>query len=159
MKPALEAVKEYLDAKGIKYEATTTDTVWFSLIIPTPDTPETPNRIVSCSISVPEAVIRTLHFSVPVMAVELSEDLFQKVTSFFMKYQSTELKMGRILIHQDGSVFYQYSQFLDTGGNIERFSVAAIVTTAIIEIASIYKAKDETVKVIQKPNVPLFGLA
>ena len=95
MKPALESVMEYLDANGIKYELKHPHTIWFSLIVPTPETPGTPNRVVSCSIRIPQAVIQTLHFSVAVMAVELSEELFQQVASFFMRYQSTELKIGQ----------------------------------------------------------------
>jgi hypothetical protein len=159
MKPALEAVKEYLDSKKIKYEITAPNTVWFSLIVPTPETPGMPNRVVSCSIRIPQAVIQTLHFSVTVMAVELSEELFQQVTSFFMRYQSTELNIGRIVVHPDGSVFYHYSQFLGSEGIIDRLSVAAMITTAIIEISSMYKAKDEALRVLPKPNVPHFGLA
>ncbi|MDD2320458.1 MAG: hypothetical protein PHO83_10430 [Geobacteraceae bacterium] len=159
MKPALEAVKEYLDSKRIKYESTTPNTVWFSLIVPTPETTKMPNRVVSCSVRIPQAVIQTLHLSVTVMAVETSDELFQQVTSFFMRYQSTELKIGRIVVHPDGSVLYHYSQFLGAEGTIDRFSVAAMITTAIIEISSLYKAKDEAVRVLPKPNVPHFGLA
>lgn len=159
MKPAMEAVKDYLDSKNIKYESSSPDTVWFSLIVPTPETPGLPNRIVSCSIRTPQAILRTIILSVTVMAVELDEDLFQQVTSFFMRYQSTELKIGRIVVQPDGTILYHYSQFLGSRGMIDKFSVAAIVTTAIIEISSIYKAHDEAVRVLPKPNVSLFGLA
>lgn len=159
MKPALKAVTDYLESKGIKYENTAPNTVWFSLIIPTPDTPGLPNRVVSCSIRIPQAIIQTLNFTVAVMAVELSEELFQHITSFFMRYQSTELKVGRIVVHPDGSILYHYSQFLGSGGNVDNFSVAAMITTAIIEIASIYKAKDEAIRVLPRPTVPHFGLA
>ncbi|HOP41240.1 MAG TPA: hypothetical protein PLI53_09370 [Geobacteraceae bacterium] len=159
MKPALEAVKEYLDSKGITYESSSPNTVWFSLIVPTPETPARPNRVVSCSIRIPQAILRTLNLTVTVMAVELDEALLQQVTSFFMRYQSTELKMGRIVIQPDGTILYHYSQFLGSRGMIDSFSVAAIITTAIIEISSIYKAKDEAVRVLPRPNVPHFGLA
>jgi hypothetical protein len=159
MKPALEAVRDYLESKGIKYENTAPNTVWFSLIVPTPDTPGLPNRVVSCSIRIPQAIIQTLNFTVAVMAVELSEELFQQITSFFMRYQSTELKVGRIVVHPDGSILYHYSQFLGSGGNIDKFSVAAMITTAIIEISSIYKAKDEAIRILPRPTVPHFGLA
>jgi len=159
MKPALEAVMDYLESKGIKYENTAPNTVWFSLIVPTPDTPGLPNRVVSCSIRIPQAIIQTLNFTVAVMAVELSEELFQHITSFFMRYQSTELKIGRIVVHPDGSILYHYSQFLGSGGNIDKFSVAAMITTAIIEISSIYKAKDEAIRILPRPTVPHFGLA
>jgi hypothetical protein len=159
MKPALESVIEYLDDKGITYELKAPNTVWFSLIVPTPETSGLPNRVVSCSIRIPQAIIQTLNFTVAVMAVELTEELFQHVTSFFMRYQSTELKVGRIVVHPDGSILYHYSQFLGSGGNVDRFSVAAMITTAIIEIAAIYKAKDEAIRVLPKPTVPHFGLA
>ena len=159
MKPALKAVMDYLVSKGIKYEETAPNTVWFSLIVPTPDSPGMPNRVVSCSIRIPQAIIQTLNFTVAVMAVELTDELFQNITSFFMRYQSTELKVGRIVVHPDGSILYHYSQFLGSGGNIDRFSVAAMITTAIIEISSIYMAKDEAIRVIPKPTVPHFGLA
>jgi hypothetical protein len=159
MNPAMNAVTEYLEAKGIKYEESAPNTVWFSLIVPTPDTPAMPNRVVSCSIRIPQAIIQTLNFTVAVMAVELTDELFQEIASFFMRYQSTELKVGRIVVHQDGSILYHYSQFLGAGGNIDRFSVSAMITTAIIEISSIYKAKDEAIRVIPKPTVPHFGLA
>ncbi|MDD2336979.1 MAG: hypothetical protein PHD01_10435 [Geobacteraceae bacterium] len=159
MKPALKAVTDYLESKRIKYEKTAPNTVWFSLIVPTPDTPGMPNRVVSCSIRIPQAIIQTLNFTVAVMAVELTDELFQHIASFFMRYQSTELKVGRIVVHPDGSILYHYSQFLGSGGNVDNFSVAAMITTAIIEIATIYKAKDEAIRVIPKPTVPHFGLA
>ncbi|MGA7827792.1 MAG: hypothetical protein WCA04_09035 [Geobacteraceae bacterium] len=159
MKPALKAVIEYLESKDIKYEETAPNTIWFSLIVPTPETPGMPNRIVSCSIRIPQAIIQTFNFTVAVMAVEFSEELFQQISSFFMHYQSTKLKVGRIVVQPDGSILYHYSQFLGAGGNIDRFSVAAMVTTAIIEIAAIYKAKNEAIRVLPKPTVPHFGLA
>ncbi|MRR06706.1 MAG: hypothetical protein EG828_07150 [Deltaproteobacteria bacterium] len=159
MNPALESVMEYLDANGIKYEMKHPRTIWFSLIVPTPETPGTPNRVVSCSIRIPQAVIQTLHFSVAVMAVELSEELFQQVASFFMRYQSTELKIGRIVVQPDGSILYHYSQFLGAGGNVDRFSIAAMITTAIIEISSIFKARDDVIRVFPKPTVPHSGQA
>jgi hypothetical protein len=93
------------------------------------------------------------------MAVELSEELFLQVTSFFMRYQSTELKIGRIVVQPDGSILYHYSQFLGAGGNVDRFSIAAMITTAIIEITSIFKARDEVIRVFPKPTVPHSGLA
>jgi hypothetical protein len=159
MNPAMKAVLDYLESNGIKYDAKAPNTVWFSLIVPTPDTPGMPNRVVSCSIRIPQAIIQTLNFTVAVMAVELTDELFQHIASFFMQYQSTELKVGRIVLNPDGSILYHYSQFLGSGGNIDRFSVAAMITTAIIEIASIYKAKDEAIRILPKPNVPNFGLA
>jgi hypothetical protein len=159
MKADLKAVTDYLESKGIKYEEAAPNTVWFSLIVPTPDTPGLPNRVVSCSIRIPQAIIQTLNFTVAVMAVELTDELFQQITSFFMRYQSTELKVGRIVVHPDGSILYHYSQFLGSGGNIDSFSVAAMITTAIIEISSIYKAKDDAIRILPKPTVPHFGLA
>jgi len=159
MNPALKAVKDYLESKEIKYEETAKNTIWFSLIVPTPDTPGLPSRVVSCSIRIPQAIIQTLNFTVAVMAVEVSEELFQQISAFFMHYQSTELKVGRIVVQPDGSVLYHYSQFLGAGGNVDRFSVAAMVTTAIIEISSIYKAKNEAIRILPKPTVPHFGLA
>jgi hypothetical protein len=159
MNPALKVVTDYLDTKEIKYEETAANTIWFSLIVPTPETPGMPNRIVSCSIRIPQAIIQTLNFTVAVMAVEVNEELFQQISSFFMHYQSTELKIGRIVVQPDGSILYHYSQFLGAGSNIDRFSVAAMITTAIIEISAIYKAKNEAIRVLPKPTVPHFGLA
>ncbi|MHC1698543.1 MAG: hypothetical protein AB9919_10885 [Geobacteraceae bacterium] len=159
MNPALKAVMDYLESKEIKYEETAKNTIWFSLIVPTPDTPGLPSRAVSCSIRIPQAIIQTLNFTVTVMAVEVSEELFQQISSFFMNYQSKELKVGRIVVQPDGSILYHYCQFLGSGGNVDRFSVAAMITTAVIEIAAIYKAKNEAIKVLPKPTVPHFGLA
>lgn len=159
MNPALKAVSDYLESKGIKFEETAPNTIWFSLLVPTPETQGMPNRVVSCSIRIPQAIIQTLNFTVAVMAVELTDELFEHITSFFMRYQSTELKVGRIVVQPDGSILYHYCQFLGSGGNVDRFSVAAMITTAIIEISSIYKAKDEALRVLPKPTVPHFGLA
>jgi len=159
MNPAMKAVMDYLESNGIKFEETAPNTVWFSLLVPTLDTQGLPNRVVSCSIRIPQAIIQTLNFTVAVMAVELTDELFEHITSFFMRYQSTELKVGRIVVQPDGSILYHYCQFLGSGGNVDRFSVAAMITTAIIEISSIYKAKDEALRVLPKPTVPHFGLA
>jgi hypothetical protein len=159
MNPALQAVMDYLESKQIRYEETAPNTIWFSLIVPTPDTPGLPNRVVSCSVRIPQAIIQTLNFTVAIMAVEVTDELFQRISSFFMHYQSTELKVGRIVVQPDGSILYHYSQFLGAGGNVDRFSVASMITTALIEIAAIYKAKNEAIRVMPKPNVPHFGSA
>jgi hypothetical protein len=159
MKPALDAVREYLDAKGIRYEAAGVNAVRFSLLVPTPESAEMPNRVVSCGISVPDVGDKTLLFSATVMAIELSEELLAPVTSFFMRFQSMGLKAGRIIVHPDGSVFYHHTQFLCSGGSSDMQAVAAMITTAILEIAAIFLVNDEVIRILPTATVQRFGMA
>lgn len=157
--PAQDAVKEYLAAKQIRYEATAADSVRFSLLIPTPEVAEMPNRLVSCAISIPRSDARTLQLSAMVMAVELSEELLKPVTSFFMEYQSSRLMAGKIIIHDDGAIFYSQTQFLCVGGTMDEHAVATMITTAILEMAAIFMAKDEFVRILPPLATPRFGVA
>ncbi len=159
MKHALEAFKEYLQAKQIRFETTHPSVLWFSLMIPTPDCPEMPSRIVSCSASLPNPGTRTLTLSVTLLSVELSEELLSPVTSFFMRYQSKSMKVGRVLVHPDGSVFYQLTQFLCEDGCCDTHAVSHMITTAILEIAAIFLIKDKVIKLLPTANVSRFGLA
>jgi hypothetical protein len=159
MRPALDAVKEYLEAKGIRFEAASENSVWFSLLIPTPELADTPNRIVSCGIKVADVGDMALHFSATVMAIELTDELLAPVTSFFMRFQSLGLKAGRIIIHPDGSVLYHHTQFLCAGGSSDVHAVAAMITTAILEIAAIFLVKDEVIQTLPTATVPRFGMA
>ncbi len=159
MKPALDAVKEYLEAKQIRYEASSSGSVRFSLLIPTPEVAEMPNRLVSCAISIPGSDARTVQFSATVMAVELSDRQLEPVGAFFMKYQSSNLRAGRILVHDDGAVFYCQTQFLCAGGTMDGNAVAAMVTTAILEISGIFMVKDELVTILPPMVVPRSGVA
>jgi hypothetical protein len=159
MKSAIDAVKEYLEAKGIRFEAGRENSVWFSLLIPTPEIAEMPNRLVSCGIRIPDVGDKALHFSATVMAIELSDELLAPVTSFFMRFQSLELKAGRIIVHPDGSVFYHHTQFLCSGGSSDMHAVAAMITTAILEIAAIFLAKDDVLRILPTATVPRFGVA
>lgn len=159
MRPALDAVKEYLDAKRIRYEATASESIRFSLLIPTPEVEGMPNRLVSCAVSIPRSDARTLQLSAMVMAVELSKELLEPVTSFFMKYQSSRLRDGKIIIHDDGAIFYSQTQFLCSGGTMDGNAVASMITTAILEMAGIFMVKDEFVRILPPQVTPRFGVA
>jgi hypothetical protein len=159
MRPALDAVKEYLEAKRIRYEATAAGSIRFSILIPTPAVAEMPNRLVSCAVSIPRSGARTLQLSAMVMAVELSTELLAPVTSFFMKYQSERLKAGRIVIHEDGAIFYNQTQFLCSGASMDGNAVASMITTAILEMAAIFMVKDEFVMILPPMVTPRFGVA
>jgi hypothetical protein len=159
MKPALDAVKEYLETKGIRFEAARGNSVWFSLLIPTPELADMPNRLVSCGIKVPDVGDKTLNFSAAVMAIELTDELLEPVTSFFMRFQSMGLKAGRIIVQPDGSVFYHHSQYLCAGGSSDVHAVAAMITTAVLEIAAIFLVKDEVIRIMPTATAPRFGMA
>jgi hypothetical protein len=159
MKPAIEIFKDYLRAKQIRFEASRPNVLWFSLMIPTPECSEMPTRILSCSASVPNPGDRTLLLSATLMTVELTEDLLKPVTSFFMRYQSMAMKAGRILIHPDGSIFYQQTQFLCHGGTCDAHAISTMITTAILEMAAIFLVKDEVVTLLPTATVSRFGLA
>jgi len=159
MRPALDAVKEYLAAKRIRYEATAAGSLRFSLLIPTPEEAEMPNRLVSCAVGIPRSDARTLQLSAMVMAVELSAELLDPVTSFFMKYQSERLRAGKIIIHEDGAIFYGQTQFLCSGGTMDENAVASMITTAILEMAAIFMVKDDFVRILPPMVTPRFGVA
>jgi len=159
MKPALDAVKEYLEAKRIRYEAAAAGSIRFSLLIPTPEVAEMPNRLVSCAVSIPGSDARTLQLSAMVMAVELSAELLDPVTSFFMKYQSERLRSGKIIIHEDGAIFYSQTEFLCAGATMDEHAVASMITTAILEMAAIFMVKDEFVRILPPMVTPRFGVA
>lgn len=159
MKHAMDAFKEYLQAKQIYFEASRPDILWFSLLIPTPDCREMPARIVSCSAGVSSPGSKTLTLSATLFTVELSDELLTPVTSFFMRYQSRSMKAGRILVHPDGSVFYQITQFLGKDGQSDTHAVSHMVTAAVLEIAAIFLVKNDVIKLLPTPNVSRFGLA
>jgi hypothetical protein len=159
MKPVLDALKNYLDSKRIKYDVSTANTVWFSLLIPTPEIKEMPNRFVSCGIRIPENNGQLMHFSATVMAVEMSEDMLPGISSVLMKFQSSEFRAGRIVLHTDGTIFYTLTQFLCTGGTIDEQAIAAMMTTAVLEIASIFMIRDNAVKILPLATVSHFGMA
>ena len=157
--PALEAVRDYLDAKKIKYNEAAANTIWFSLLVPTPEIKEMPNRFVSCGIRVPEKNGLILYFSATVMAVDVSEEMLAGVASIMMKFQSNEFKAGRIVLHPDGTIFYTLTQFLCSGGTIDEQAIAALLTTALLEIASIFMVRDESLKNLPLATVARFGIA
>lgn len=159
MKPALDAVREYLEAKKIRYESGASGAIRFSLLIPTPEAAETPNRLVSCAVSIPASDPRTLQFSATVMAVELFDRKPEPINSFFMEYQSMHLRSGRILVHDDGAVFYSQTQFLCSGGTIDGNAVAAMVTSAILEMAGIFMVEDELITILPPMVTTRSGVA
>jgi len=159
VKPALDAVKEYLESKNIRYEASEAVSIWFSLLIPTPEIVEMPNRLVSCAVSIPTSDARTLQFSATVMAVELSDRQLEPINAFFMEYQSSQLKSGRILVHEDGAIFYSQTQFLCAGGTMDENAVAAMVTSAILEMAGIFMVKAELITILPPMVTPRSGVA
>lgn len=159
MKPALEAVKNYLKAKRIRCESAAANAVWFSLLIPTPGVQEAPNRYVSCGIRIPESNHNIMYFSATVMAVDGSEEDTSDISDVLMKYQSSELKAGKIVLHVDGTVFYTLTQFLCAGGTIDERAFAAMMTTAVLEIASIFMIRDKAVKILPLATVTRFGMA
>ncbi|HKZ17018.1 MAG TPA: hypothetical protein VJ161_06080 [Geobacteraceae bacterium] len=159
MKPVLDALKNYLDSKGIKYDVSTANTVWFSLLIPTPEIKEMPNRFVSCGIRIPERNGQLMFFSATVMVVEMSEEMLVGISSVLMKFQSSEFRAGRIVLHPDGTIFYTLTQFLCTGGTIDEQAIAAMITTAVLEIASIFMIRDNAVKILPLATVSHFGMA
>ncbi len=159
MKPALEAAKNYLKSKRIRCESTAANTLWFSLLVPTPEIQETPNRFVSCGIRIPENNLNIMYFSATVMAVETSGENSDGISAALMKYQSSELKSGKIVLHPDGTIFYTLTQFLCSGGTIDERAIAAMMTTAVLEIASIFLIRDNAVKILPLATVTRFGMA
>lgn len=159
MKPALEAVKEYLETKRIRYEAMESGSIWFSLLIPTPEITEMPNRLVSCAMSIPAGDTRVIQLSATVMAVELSDARLEPVSSFFMKFQSSNLKAGRIMVHEDGAIFYCQTQFLCSGGTMDENAVAGMIITAVLEMTAIFMVKDELVTILPPMITPRSGVA
>jgi len=159
VKPALEALQEYLSAKRIKYDISTKDCIWFSLLIPTPGIREMPNRAVSCGIRIGEEDRRILYFYVTVMAVEISEELQAAVNSFFMKFQSSVFKAGRIVVHPDGTILYTLTQFLCAEETIDSKAISSLLTTAIVEIAAVFMLQDNIIKTLPLATVKRFGTA
>ncbi len=159
MKPALEAVKNYLKAKRIRCESSAANALWFSLIVPTPELQETPNRFVSCAIRIPENNQNIMYFSATVMAVEESGENVSAISDALMKFQSSELRAGKISLHSDGTVFYSLTQFLCAGGAIDERAIASMLTTAVLEIASIFMIRDNAVKILPLATVRHFGMA
>ncbi len=158
MKPALEALQEYLNAKRIKYDMSAKNAIWFSLVVPTPDIREMPNRFISCGIRL-GGDGKLLHFTATVMAVEISEELQPAVSSFFMKFQSSGFKAGRIIVHHDGTILYTLTQFLCAEGTIDSQAISSLLTTAIIEIAAIFMLRDSMIKALPLATVQHFGIA
>ncbi len=159
MKPALEALKKYLNSKRIKYEASAANTVSFSLLIPTPEIREMPNRFISCGIRIPENNGHLMYFSATVMVAEISEEMLAGIASVLMKFQSSEFRAGKIVLHSDGTIFYTLTQFLCSGGTIDEQAIAAMMTTAVLEIASIFMIRDKAVRILPLANVSRFGTA
>lgn len=159
MKPALEAAKNYLKSKRIRYESTAANTLWFSLLVPTPETRETPNRIVSCGINIPENDDRMMYFSATVMAVEVSEENTARISTALVKFQSSELKSGKIVLHPDGTIFYHLTQCLCSGGTTDERAIGTMIATAVLEIASIFMIRDNALKIMPLATVTRFGIA
>ncbi len=76
-----------------------------------------------------------------------------------MKFQSNEFKAGRIVLHPDGTIFYPLTQFLCSGGTLDEQAIAALLTTALLEIASIFMVRDESLKNLPLATVARFGIA
>jgi hypothetical protein len=159
VKPALEALQEYLDTKRIKYDMSSKYAIWFSLLIPTPEIREMPNRYVSCGIRMADDNGRILYFTATVMAVEISEELQTAVRSFFMQFQSSGFKAGRIVVRPDGTIYYSLAQFLCAEGTIDSQAISSLLMTAIVEIAAIYMMRDSVVKTLPLATVQRFGIA
>ncbi len=159
MKPALEAAKNYLKSKRIRYESITANSLWFSLLVPTPETRETPNRIVSCGISIPENDETMLNFTATVMAVEVSEENTADISTALIKFQSSELKSGKIVLHPEGTILYHLTQFLCSGGTTDERAIGSMIATAVLEIASIFMLRDNAVKIMPLATVTRFGMA
>ncbi len=159
MKPALEAVKNYLKTKRIRCESTAANVLWFSLLIPTPEVQESPNRYVSCGIRIPENNHNIVYFSATVMTVESAEENMSGISDVLMRFQSSEIKAGKIVLHSDGTVFYTLTQFLCAGGTIDERASAAMIATAVLEIASIFMIRDNAVKILPLATVTRFGMA
>jgi hypothetical protein len=159
VKPALETIQKYLRAKRIKYDMSVKNSIWFSLLIPTPEAMEMPNRHVSCGIRITDDGSHTLYFTATVMTVEISEQLQEAVSSFFMKFQGSAFKAGRIVVHPDGSIFYSLTQFLCSGGTLDSQAIASLLTTAIVEIAAIFMLRDNMIKTMPLATVSRFGSA
>ena len=159
MKPALEALQEYLKAKRIKYDLSVKNAIWFSLLVPTPEVKEMPNRHVSCGIRISDDTRNALYFTATVMTVETSEELQEAVSSFFMKFQGSGFKAGRIVVHPDGTILYSLTQFLCEGGTLDRQAIASLLTTAIVEIAAIFMLRDTMIKTLPLATVSRFGSA
>jgi hypothetical protein len=158
-KSAIETVKDYLKTKRIRYEASTPNALWFSLLVPTPEIRETPNRFVSCGFSIQEGNRNLLLFSATIMIVDISGVTPEGVSSLLMKFQSSDLKAGKITLHCDGTVSYALTQFLCSGGTIDMPALANMMTTAILEIASIFMIRVNALKVLPMANVTRFGIA
>jgi hypothetical protein len=62
-------------------------------------------------------------------------------------------------LHPDGTIFYTLTQFLCTGGTIDEQAIAAMITTAVLEIASIFMIRDNAVKILPLATVSHFGMA
>lgn len=159
MKPALKALQEYLNAKRVKYDMSVKNAIWFSLLIPTPEIREMPNRFVSCGIRIADDNSHILYFTATVMAVEISEELQTAVRSFFMQFQSSGFKAGRIIIHPDGTIIYSLTQFLCTGGTLDSQAISSLLMTAVVEIASIFMMRDGVIKTLPLATVQRFGIA
>lgn len=159
MKPALEALQEYLRAKRIKYDMSAKNAIWFSLLIPTPEVMGMPNRYVSCGIRIADDGSHTLYFTATVMTVEISEELQEAVSSFFMKFQGSGFKAGRIVVHPDGTILYSLTQFLCAGGTLDSQAIASLLTMAIVEIAAIFMLRDTMIKTLPLATVSRFGSA
>jgi hypothetical protein len=158
VKPALEALQEYLKVKRIKYDMSAKNAIWFSLVVPTPDIREMPNRFISCGIRL-GGDVKLLYFTATVMAVEISEEMRTAVSSFFMKFQSSGFKVGRIVVHPDGTILYTLTQFLCAEETIDSQAISSLITTAIIEIAAIFMLRDSIIKALPRATVRYFGIA
>jgi hypothetical protein len=159
MKPAMDAVRDYLDSKKIRYEESGSESIRFSLLIPTPELTEMPNRLVSCGIRIKNGKSSALILSVTVMSLELTEELIVPITSFFMRFQSSHIGSGKVAVHPEGSILYQLTQFTSSGGTSDEQAVSLMITTAILEIAAIFLAKDEIITILPTATVPRFGMA
>lgn len=155
MKPVLEAVSSYLTSKNIRYNVSATNSISFSLLVPTPDQKEMPNRFVSSAITIQEN--RIVEFSAAVMLINTLEEIPQDLSSVMFKFQSATLKVGKMSLHPDGTLFYHLSQFLCSGGTTDEEAVAAMIHAAVLEMASIFMLRD-LVKV-RTGTISRFGTA
>ncbi len=159
MKPALDAVKNYLKSKRIRFNTRAANILWFSLLIPTPEIRETPNRYVSCGIRISDKNKNILYFSATIMAVDISGENTAGILEALMKFQSSELKLGKIVLHPDGTITYNLTQFLCSGGTIDERAVAVMMAAAVLEMASIFLIRDKAVRILPLATVRRFGMA